>query len=216
MEEIKDLSEEINRKIEEIQGKVLSGEVALLDLELVPIFENIKDSLNINNIDNYSITFKNSFHLLTQKFEELKILISNLDKKEGFIRYLKSNPDDLEVYELFNRCWIKPFNIESLSLNFLSRSDKKLRKEKGFPVLIESLEKLPTKHNFLLEVPELKFTEKIMKFYNMINKKLPCSFDEIFENEQDQVEIYEKFVYILHLLQLGKIKYQKETNFLYI
>ena len=43
MEETKDLSEEINKKIEEIQLKALSGEISLLDLKLVPIFENIKD-----------------------------------------------------------------------------------------------------------------------------------------------------------------------------
>ena len=54
MGESKDISEEIDKKIEAIQLKVLSGEISLLDLELVPIFENIKDSLNIGNIDKYS------------------------------------------------------------------------------------------------------------------------------------------------------------------
>ena len=72
------------------------------------------------------------------------------------------------------------------------------------------------KQNFLLEVPEQKFTEKMNNYFNHIKSRLPCSFDEIFENEQDQIKVYENFVYILHLLQLGKLKYQKETNFLYI
>jgi hypothetical protein len=216
MEELKDLSEEINRKVEEIQLKVRSGEIALLDLELVPIFENIKDTLNTGNISKYSLAFKNSFQLLIQKFEELKILINNLDKKEGFLNYLKSNPEDSEVYELFNECWVKPFSMESLSLNFLNYSNEKLSKERGYPVTIAHLDKVKRKQSFLLEVPEFKFTEKIMKFFNAIKNKLPCSFEEIFENEQDQIEIYENFVYLLHLLQLGKIKYQKETNFLYL
>lgn len=216
MVEPKDFSEEINRKIEEIQAKVLSGEIALLDLELVPIFENIKDTLSISNINKYSRAFKNVFQLLTAKFEELKILINNLDKKEGFFQYLKTNPKDSEVYKLFNECWIKPFNIESLSLNFLNSSKEKLSKGRGYPVTIYHLDKVIVKQSFLLEVPELKFTEKIMNYYNNIKNKFPCLFDEIFENEQDQTIIYEKFVYILHLLQMGKIKYQKETDFLYI
>jgi len=55
-----------------------------------------------------------------------------------------------------------------------------------------------------------------MDFFNAIKYKFPCSFDDIFEDEHDQIIIYEKFVYILHLLQLGKIKYQKESNFLYM
>ncbi|MHA2282835.1 MAG: hypothetical protein ACXAC5_18495 [Promethearchaeota archaeon] len=216
MEESKDLSEKINTKIEEIQLKVLSGEISLLDLELVPIFEKIKDTLNISNINKYSIAFKNGFQLLLQKFEELKRLINNLDKKDCFFQYLRSNPDDSEIYQLFNDCWVKPFNVESLSLNFLNYSNEKLNKERGYPVTIDHLDKVITKQSFLLEVSELKFTEKIMNFYKTIKNKFPCSFDEIFESEQDQIEIYEKFVYILHLLQLGKIKYQKETNYLYI
>lgn len=216
MEESKDLSEEINRKIEEIQLKVLSGEVSLLDFELVPIFENIKDTLNIGNINKYSMAFKNGFQLLVQKFEELKILISSIDNNDGFFQYLRSNPDDSELYQLLNDCWITPFSIESLSLNFLNYSKEKLSKERGYPIIIDHLDKVKIKHSFLLEVPEFKFTEKIMNFYNAIKNKLPCSFDEIFETEHDQIEIYEKFVYLLHLLQLGKIKYQKETNFLYI
>jgi hypothetical protein len=216
MEESKDISEEIDRKIDAIQQKVLSGEISLLDLELVPIFENIKDTLNIGNIDKYSMVFKNGFQLLVQKFEELKVLINNLDKGDSFFQYLRSNPNDSEIYQLLNECWVKPFSIESLSPNFLNYSNEILSKEKGHPVAIDHLDKVVTKYNFLLEVPELKFTEKIMNFYNIIRNKLPCSFDEIFENEQDQIQIYEKFVYILHLLQLGKIKYQKETKFLYI
>ena len=216
MGESKDFSEEINRNIEEIQMKVLSGEIALLDLELVPIFENIKDKLDIGNINRYSLAFKKAFQLLAEKFEELKILISNLDKKEGFFQYLKSNPDDSELQKILDGCWIKPFNIESLSLNFLSSSKEKLSKGKGYSITIEHVDKVITKQNFLLEVPEQKFTEKIMSFYNNIKNKFPCSFEEIFANEQDQIKIYENFVYLLHLLQMGKIKYQKETNFLYI
>ena len=216
MGEYKDFSKELNRKIEEIQTKVISGEVTLLETELFPIFENLKDSLNIANLNKYSITYKNASHLLIQKFEELKILINNIDRKEGFIKFLKSNPEDSEIYQLLNECWIMPFNIESLSLDFLEFSRDKLSIKRGYPTSIEKVEKVEVKDTFLLEVPEQKFTDKMLNFYNNIKKKLPCLFDEIFEGDQNQIRIYENFVYLLHLLQLGKIKYQKETNFLYI
>ncbi len=178
--------------------------------------DSLKDSLNIANLNKYSITYKNASHLLIQKFEELKILINNIDRKEGFIKFLKSNPEDSEIYQLLNECWIMPFNIESLSLDFLEYSRDKLSVKRGYPTSIEHIEKLEVKDTFLLEVPELKFTEKMLNFYNNIKNKLPCSFDEIFEGDQNQIRIYENFVYLLHLLQLGKINYQKETNFLYI
>ena len=55
-----------------------------------------------------------------------------------------------------------------------------------------------------------------MRFYNSIQKKLPCSLEDIFEDYTEQEIIYENFVYLLHLLQLGKIKYLKETNVIYL
>jgi hypothetical protein len=216
MEEFKDYSEEINRRIEEIQTKVLSGEIVLLDTELVSIFENLKNSLNIDNLNRYSSVYKNAFHLLIQKFEELKILINNIDRKEGFLKFLRLKPPDSEINNLLSGCWVKPFNTESLSFNFLESAKEKLNIKKGNPATIDQVEKMEVKGTFLLEISEQKFTEKMSEFYNRIKNQLPCGFEDIFESEQDQIKIYENFVYLLHLLQLGKIKYQKETNFLYL
>ena len=56
----------------------------------------------------------------------------------------------------------------------------------------------------------------IPSLYEKIKNRLPCLYDDIFEDEHDQLKIFENFVFLLHLLQLGKIKYQKETNFLYL
>jgi len=211
-----DYSEEISRKIEETKNKILSGEVSILDIELVSYFENLKTSLNIDNIENYSITYKKVFQLLIQKFEELKILINSLDGEERFLEFLKTNPKDSVILNLLNNCWIKPFNIETLSFIFLESSRDRLNIQKNYPPIIEHLDRVKVNQSFLLEVPERKFTEKMMEYLKDIKKKLPCSFESIFENELDQIKIYEYFVYILHLLQQGIIKFQKETNFLYI
>lgn len=214
--EYKDFSEEINNKIETIKNRVLSGEISLLEIELVPIFENLKDSLTIYNISKYSRTYKSAFQLLSQKFEELKIFLSYLDNQDKFLKFLKTNPRDIEIYQVFEDCWREPFNIDTLSLKFLEYSKERLVLEKEDPLKIEPIEKIKLKEDFILEIPEKRFTEKMLAFFNIIKDKLPCSYEEIFEDELDQIKIFENFVYILHLLQLGKIKYQKETNFLYL
>jgi hypothetical protein len=211
-----DFSEEINKKIEKIKTRVLSGEFSLLDIELVPIFEDLKDSLNIYNLNKYSMTYENAFQLLNQKFEELRIILDYLDNKEKFLDYLKTNPSELEIYQLFEDCWRKPFIVNTLSLKFLESSKDRLVNDKKEPLIIESIDKIHFKEDFLLEVPEQKFTEKMMAFYDLIKNKLPCSYEDLFEGAQDQIKVFENFVYLLHLLQSGKIKYQKETNFLYI
>jgi len=214
--EYQDVSIEINNLIEDIKNRVLSGEISLLDIELVPIFENLKDSLNIYNINKYSNTYKNAFQLLSQKFEELKIFLEYLDNKDTFLNYVKKNPMDTEITELLEDCWKEPFTLNTLSLRFLEYSKDRLVTKKSEPLKIESIDKIRLKENFLLEIYDKKFTEQMNAFFDSIKGKLPCSYDEIFNNEDDQLKVFEYFVYLLHLLQLGKLKYQKETNFLYL
>ncbi|MFX0044022.1 MAG: hypothetical protein ACFE8L_14000 [Candidatus Hodarchaeota archaeon] len=216
MVENQDLYNDLNKKIEDIQNKVLLGEINLLDLELVPLFDDIKNILTIYNIYDGSKTYSEACRLLNQKFQELQIIISSLDNENKILEYLESNPKDTEIYQLYEGCWRNLFTIDTLSLNFLKFSKDKLSNRKETAFSLESLEKEKLYEEFYLELPKEKFTEKMMRFFNSIKKKLPCAYDEIFEDEDDQIKIYEHFVYLLHLLQLGKIKYQKDTKFLYL
>jgi len=215
MEKI-DFSEDINKKIEVIKDDILSGKINLLEFELNPIFSDIKDSLSIFNIENYSQSYTQACELLNRKFEELRNLLSSLDIEKKFMNFLKKNPKENEIIDIFNGCWNYNFELESLSLNFLEYAANRFCKEKIMDYSIEHVNKERSDYQFLIEIPKFKFTEKVNAFFNKIKDMLPCNFEDVFENEIDQLEIYEKFVYLLHLLQLGKIKYQKETNTLYL
>ena len=207
--------EELNRRIKDIHDDILEGKISLLDLELVPMFNQIKDTLNVDNLDKHSLIYKNTCELLNQKFDELKSLLSSLDTQEKFTQYLNTNPTDAEIYELFEGCWRKIFTLDTLSMDFLEISKERLSKLIRESYSIEHLKKKEEGGVFILEVPKLKFSEKMTEFLNSILDKLPCSFDEVFADDSDQIKIFEKFVYLLHLLQLNKVKYQKETNTLY-
>ncbi len=211
-----DLSEELNKKIEIIKDDVLSGKISLLELELNPLFHDLKDSLSIFNIENYSLTYKNVCELLNEKFEELKKLLSSLNIDEKFFEFMKTHPKDEEISEIFKGCWRKVFYINGMSLKFLEYASDRFCKERTMEFEIKHLIKRKTDEQFLLEIPKYKFTEKMTAFFNEIKEKLPCYFEDVFDNEVDQMIIYENFVYLLHLLQLNKIKYQKETNTLYL
>ena len=211
-----DLSEELNKKIEIIKDDVLSGKTTLLELELNPLFHELKDSLSIFNIENYSLTYKNVCELLNEKFEELKNLLSSLNIDEKFFEFMKTHPEDEEISEIFKGCWRKVFYMDGMSLNFLEYASDRFCKERGIDLEIKHLIKGKIDDQFLLEVPKFKFTEKMALFFNKVKEKLPCYFEDVFDDELDQMKVYEYFVYLLHLLQLGKLKYQKETNTLYI
>ena len=213
---VKDITKELNERIDEIQKKILSGEVKLLDLELVPLFDDLKDSLTVQNLEESSETYKNACVLLNQKFDELRSMLSSLDSEKQFLKYLNSNPSDSELYTLLNACWRDILIIDAISLDFLELSQKRLGIDREGPITIEHLHKAKIKDNFLLEIPKRKFTEKMMEFYNSIQEKLPCSLEDLFEDYTEQEIIYENFVYLLHLFQLGKLKYLKETNVIYL
>ena len=215
MEEL-DLSEKINKRIALIKDDVLSGKINLLELQLNPIFSEIKNSISIYNIENYSQSFTSAVELLNDKFEELKNLLSSLDIEKKFEDFLKTHPNEDQISDIFRGCWRKTFHFEPISLKFLDYASNRYIKERITHYTIEHLTREKTNDQFLLEVPKYKYTEKISAFYDKIKKKLPCFFEDVFDNELDQIEIYEQFVYLLHLLQLGKIKYQKDTNTLYI
>ena len=209
------LLEELDKRIKDIHDGILEGKISLLDLELVPMFNQIRDTLNVDNLDKESLIYKNTCEILNQKFDQLKKLLSSLDTQEKFTQYMNSEPSDAEIYELFEGCWSRIFTLDTLSMDFLEISKERLSKLIKKSYSIEHLQKIDEGGVFILEVPKLKFSEKMMEFFNSIQDKLPCSFEAIFEDESDQIEIFEKFVFLLHLLQIGIIKYQKETNTLY-
>jgi hypothetical protein len=211
-----DLSEDINKQIETIKKDVFAGKINLLELELNPIFNDIKDSLSIFNIESYSQSYINACELLKQKFEELRKLLRSLNIEKKFIEFLKRNPKDSEILEIFDGCWNQNLELEPVSLNFLEYAEIRFCQQKNSDLTIEHLNREKVDYQFLLEIPKLKFMEKVNAFFNKIKNKLPCYFEEIFEEEGGQLKIYEQFVYVLHLLQLGTLKYQKETNTLYI
>ena len=210
-----DYSKEISKKIEILKQEVLSGKLTLLNLELDPIFQDLKDTLNKFNIDLYSALYKEACLLLKQKFEELKAFLKLLENDKLFFKFLNYNPSDDEVASMFQNCWRRVFNVETISINFLVESDKKYSKLRNDVFQLTHLKQKKVDSEFLLEIAQHNFTEKMFLYLEKIKEKLPCKFENIFEDDKDQTEIFENFVYLLHLLQLGRIKYQKETKSLY-
>jgi chromatin segregation and condensation protein Rec8/ScpA/Scc1 (kleisin family) len=210
-----DISEELTNYMDSIKEDVVTGRISLLELELNPIFNQLKESLSVYNIFNYSQTYQQACDLLSLKFEELKNLLNHLDNDEIFMQFLKSNPNDNEIEQILGNCWRTVFHLESISPEFMSYSNNRFSKDRVLMEKIEHIRKEQIGGSFLLEIPKQKFTEKMMDFYKKIKKKLPCKFDELFDEIQDQLEVYEYFVYILHLLQIGLLKYQKITTIIY-
>ncbi|MEJ2295626.1 MAG: hypothetical protein P8Y23_12790 [Candidatus Lokiarchaeota archaeon] len=210
------LPQEVRDQLIQIKRDILRGKISLLELELNPLFQEIIDSVSTTNIFQYSHLYKETNDILYQKFEELKNLLIRMDNEQKFLDFLKKSSPDSEIALLFKGCWRTPFQIGCLSFNFLQESQNKLSMRNREPIKIKELSRIESKDQFLLEIPLQKFTEKMNDYFRSISDKLPCNLDKLFDTETDQLVIYEYFIYLLHLLQLGKIKYQKDTKTFYI
>ena len=147
MEEL-DLSEKINRRITLIKDDVLSGKINLLELQLNPIFSEIKNSISIYNIENYSQSYKNAVELLNDKFEELKNLLRSLDIEKKFEDFLKTNPNEAQISDLFSGCWRRTFYLEPISLKFLDYASNRYVRERISNYNIEHLTREKTNDQF--------------------------------------------------------------------
>jgi hypothetical protein len=210
-----DISIEIIDQIEQIKNNVFSGKLSLIDLKLSPIFQKLKDTLNLNNLINYSKPFEGACGLLSEKFEELQNLLNTLQDDEIFLKFLKKNPSDDLIASFFIKSWREVFYLESMSLKFLNYSNNRFSYARKMIETIEHLQIQDHKENFLLQIPEHEFTEKMERYFDQISHLLPCKFEELFAKQNDQIKIYEHFVYVLHLIQLGIMKYDKEENLVY-
>ncbi len=207
--------EELEKELQEIQENVIKGKTTLLNLELVPLFNRLKKLITITNLEASTDTYQQVYDILEKKFQEFQILLRSLDNQNNFMEYLKQDPSDHDISLLFQGCWMFPFSLETISIDFMIKSKDKLSSMISEPIKIEHLEFKEKKRDFILEIPQKTFEENMNNFYEKVANLLPCKFNAIFENERDQIQIYEKFIYLLHLLQLGRIKYQKETHTLY-
>ena len=210
-----DISTEIIDEIERIKTDIFSGKLSIIDLELSPIFHRLKDSLNINNLIKYSRPFEGACGLLSDKFEELQRLLNTLDNEGVFTNFLKKSTSDEEIVSLFRKSWRELFHLESISLKFLNYSNVRYSQERKAIEAIEHLQGQKNKGDFLLRIPAHKFSEKMQCYFDQIINLLPCKFEDLFANEKDQLRLYEDFVYVLHLIQLGIIKFNKEKNLVY-
>lgn len=204
------------QQIDDIRNRVLSGEIKILDYQLIPVFDELRKSLNVDTIDGHSKAYSTACILLENKLEELKNLISSSEMERKLVEFLENQPSDVLIAKVFNNCWKKPLVIERLSYDFLKYSKDLLCKDKTPKKEIQHEEYSPPTEDYIIKIQKQNFTEEMTNYFESIRHKLPCTFNELFEDEPNRITACQNFVFLMHLIQYGKIHYQKETDHLYL
>ena len=202
-------------KMAQIQMQVEQGHLSLLDIDLIPIFQQITENLSPEEILLGLSAMQSGTSILGLKIEEIRNFILFLSQKELIISYLTNLSSDEEYYHLLINHWETPFQLESISPEFLQSSYSALVSNK--PVQIVKKASGIMDPGFQKELTELEVSQLSMKkeleiFLTSILPQLPQTFSALLSTYTDVEEYFRHFSYILHLTQEGSLYYDSSTK----
>ncbi|MHA1520455.1 MAG: hypothetical protein ACTSRK_09755 [Promethearchaeota archaeon] len=213
------LSTVLNR-MAQIQLKVEQGHLSLLDIDLIPIFQQITENLSPDEILLGLSAMQSGTSILGLKIEEIRNFIIFLSHKDLIVAYLTSLSSDEEYYHVLIDHWESPLKLAAISSEFLQSSYSSLVSNK--PIRVEKKNKsgiLETgilKEFNELEVSGLSMKKELEIFLTLIIPKLPQSFSDLLSIYTAEEDYFRHFSYILHLTQEGSLYYDNSTKLFHL
>ena len=202
-------------RIRFLKNQVLIGKKSLLDEDLESLFVEFKDLISESELETSIQIMNDGTIILEQKLEELRDFISLISQKNQILEYLKNSSSDESFAKILNKIWQSPLLLPHFSLSFLTKSFERLvlnKKSTNLGVFFKDKPILASPD--IRELPEIDkpYKIKMFEFLNSIRPIFPATLDDLL-NKDHSIDIYfEYFSYILHLLQLGYLTYNKSSK----
>ncbi|MHA1583730.1 MAG: hypothetical protein ACTSVU_08470 [Promethearchaeota archaeon] len=207
---------ELLEQTEKLKVQIENGKTNLIDYNLQDLFLELKSLISPDDLETGISVMENGTLLLEEKLDEIKRFILIMAQKEKISQFLDQNQDDHNILNnLLIQNWINPYEISSLSPEFLSRSWKQL----VFNKIIRTKEEVIEFHKINQETKNrgiqfvgAPFEEKMQHYFQTILSSLPTTIDQLINASGDKKKYFENFSYILHLLQEGYLLYDPNTK----
>ena len=202
-------------RISFLKNQVLIGKKSLLDEDLESIFIEFKDLISESDLETSIQIMNDGTIILEQKLEELRDFISFISQKNQILEYLKNPSSDEFFTKILNKIWQSPLQLPHFSLSFLSKSFERLvlnKKSNNLGIIFKEKPNLANPE--IRELPEIDkpYKMKMFGYLNSIRQILPSTLDGL-TNKAHSIDIYyESFSFLLHLLQLGYLTYNKSSK----
>ena len=202
-------------RISFLKNQVLIGKKSLLDEDLESIFIEFKDLISESDLETSIQIMNDGTIILEQKLEELRDFISFISQKNQILEYLKNPSSDEFFTKILNKIWQSPLQLPHFSLSFLSKSFERLvlnKKSNNLGIIFKEKPNLASPE--IRELPEIDkpYKMKMFGYLNSIRQILPSTLDGL-TNKAHSIDIYyESFSFLLHLLQLGYLTYNKSSK----
>ncbi len=202
-------------RISFLKNQVLTGKKSLLDEDLESLFVEFKDLISESDLETSIQIMNDGTIILEQKLEELRDFISFISQKNQILEYLKNPSSDEFFTKSLNKIWQSPLLLPHFSLAFLSKSFERLvlnKNSNNSGIIFKEKPNLANPE--IRELPEIDkpYKMKMFGYLNSIRQILPATLDGL-TNKSNSIDVYyESFSYILHLLQLGYLTYNKSSK----
>jgi hypothetical protein len=198
-----------------MRSYVSSGEISLIDQQLGPIFDSLRQLLTEDDLSKGLEILQNSTLFLTEKLDEINRFISQLSQREKYLRFLQQNPSDERLAGILSSVWNQPMRLFPFSIQFLHQSYTQLVQNKPIRRFFHSgevLESPSVKPTMKIDDKAAEFEIEMNMFYDELHSKLPLNLTEILSPYTEPEAYYTHFSYLLHLLYLGKLFFDRTTN----
>jgi hypothetical protein len=202
-------------RINFLKNQVLLGKKSLLDEDLEIFFVEFKDLISESDLETSIQIMNNGTIILEQKLNELRDFISFISQKNQILEYLKKSSSDEVFTKMLNKNWQSPLLLPHFSLSFLSKSFERLvlnKRSTNLGIIFKDKPELASPE--IRELPEIEkpYKMKMFGYLNSIRQILPATLDDLTDDAQSIDDYYDNFSYILHLLQLGYLTYNKSSK----
>ena len=206
---------ELLEQTEKLKIQIENGKTNLIDYNLQDLFLELKSLISPDDLETGISVMENGTLLLEEKLDEIKRFILIMAQKEKISQFLDQNQDDHILNNLLIKNWINPYEISSLSPEFLRRSWEQLVFNKTMRTkekVIEFHEINQEAKNRGIQFVGAPFEEKMQHYFQTIILFLPTTLDQLINTSGDKKKYFENFSYILHLLQEGYLLYDPKTK----
>ncbi len=202
-------------RISFLKNQVLLGKKSLLDEDLESLFIEFKDLISESELETSIQIMNDGTIILEKKLEELRDFISIISQKNQILEYLKNSSSDEAFSKILNIIWQSPLLLPHFSLSFLTKSFERLvlnKKSSNLGIFFKDKPNLASPD--IRELPEIDkpYKIKMFEYLNSIQPILPTTLEGLLNKNLFIDDYYKYFSYILHLLQLGYLTYNKSSK----
>ena len=206
-------------RISFLKNQVLIGKKSLLDEDLESLFVEFKDLISESELETSIQIMDNGTIILEKKLDELRDFISIISQKNQILEFLKNSSSDESFVKILNKIWQTPLLLPNFSLSFLTKSFERLvlnKKSSNLEILFKDKPILASPE--IRELPEIDkpYKMKMFEYLNSIRPILPATLDDLLNKNYSVDVYYENFSYILHLLPLGYLNYDKSSKIFFL